>query len=407
MRLIYLNQNKSNNFTRKFGRKRKIVSLLVFVGLLLIFSNGIGSVSAASGNTIYVNGSSGNDTWNGLSAVYTGDNTGPKATINDAVGSVVNDGTVYIAQGTYNETNIIINKNMSIVGENQQNTIIDAQGQGQIFSITPGVTVVISNLTLTDVSSSSNGAINNNGNLIVNQTTFTNNDAASTGGAISNSNTLTVIDSNFINNGAEIGGAICNFNVLTVTGSNFINNEAEMGGAIYNDQNSMTVTDSNFTNNTGDYYAGAIFSTDTLNIIQSNFTGNSAYDGGAIWGSDINIDNSNFINNMACQGGAITYSVNYTDNNCQFIGNIPQNIFFESIDFEGNGTGNYTSGYGYGSGSSSGIFGCDNDGLLNDPNTSDNSVTKALGMKNTGIPITGLIVAVSMVIGGVLPRRKW
>lgn len=378
------------------------MSLLVFIGLLLIFSNGIGSASAASGNTIYVNTSSGNDTWNGLSAVYSGNNTGPKATITDAIGSVENDGTVYIAQGTYNETNININKNMNIVGENQQNTIIDAQGQGQIFNIIPGVEVTISNLTLTDASSDT-GAIYNNGTLTVDNTTFTNN-SGSAGAAILNLNTLTVIDSNFINNTAEMGGAISNMNVLTVIDSNFVNNEAEMGGAIYNDQNPMTVTDSNFTDNTGDYIAGAIFSTNTLTVTQSNFTGNSAYDGGAIVGSSIIINNSNFIDNMAYQGGAIIYSVNYTDDNCQFVGNYPQNILFQSMDIDGNGTG-----HGYGSGSINGNFYVTGNSL-NDPATNqsprNDSVTKTVGMKNTGIPITGLILAITMVIGGMAPRIR-
>ena len=83
---------------------------LVLIGLMVIFSYGVGNVSAANASTIYVNGSSGNDTWNGQIAVWNG-TTGPKATITNATGTVDNNGTVYIADRTYNESNITININ--------------------------------------------------------------------------------------------------------------------------------------------------------------------------------------------------------------------------------------------------------------------------------------------------------
>ena len=103
---------------------------------------------------------------------------GPKATIKNATGTVNSNGTIYIAKGTYNESNIQINTNMTIIGENQQNTIINGQQSGHsIFTIASGVNLTIINLTLTNGTSNNGGAIANDGNLNVYNSTFTYNNA--------------------------------------------------------------------------------------------------------------------------------------------------------------------------------------------------------------------------------------
>ena len=76
------------------------------MGLAIIFSFSIQSVAADS-STIYVN-TSGNDAWNGQSATYEPtSNSGPKKTIKNAVGTVDNNGTIYIASGVYKENSIV------------------------------------------------------------------------------------------------------------------------------------------------------------------------------------------------------------------------------------------------------------------------------------------------------------
>ena len=77
----------------------------------------MGTVAAAPGDTIYVNGTSGNDDWDGQSAVFTSGTNGPKLSIKNATKTVNAGGTVKIANGQYtgvNNTQIIINKNMNI-----------------------------------------------------------------------------------------------------------------------------------------------------------------------------------------------------------------------------------------------------------------------------------------------------
>ena len=261
------------------------IPLLLLVGVVL-FSFGVSAVSAAgtsNNSTIYVS-TQGNDTWDGLNATYNG-TSGPKKTITNATGTVVANGTVHVAQGTYNETGIIITKNMTIIGENQDNTIINGKQTGTtIFTILPGINVTLINLTLTNSTSINyGGAIVNYGTLIINNCTFYNN-TATEGGAICNyfDSNLTVNNSKFTDNiGKNDSGAIVSVGTLTVTNSTFTGNSAPIGGAIAT-TTSLIVTNSAFYNNTAQY-GGAILEYGNLSVTNSTFMGNTAtINGGAI-----------------------------------------------------------------------------------------------------------------------------
>jgi predicted outer membrane repeat protein len=214
---------------------------MVLFGLGVIFSFSVGNASAAS--PIYVS-THGNNSWNGQNSSWiNGTLNGPKATIKNATGTVNNDGTVYIANGTYNESNINVNKNMTIVGASQSDTIINGNQRNVIFIIPYGVNVTLQNLTLINGKSTHDGgAILNDGTLTVNDSTFKDNTVTSIvygGGAICNYQeaTLTVKGCTFTGNTATDkcgqGGAISNDGTLHVTGSNLIDNSAGIGGAIF------------------------------------------------------------------------------------------------------------------------------------------------------------------------------
>ncbi|BDZ68671.1 hypothetical protein GCM10025860_21190 [Methanobacterium ferruginis] len=229
--------------------------------------------------TVYVNTLTGNDIYDGEAAVYDGTH-GPKKTIQAGIDTVTSNGMVKIADGEYKYTdnvNITIAKNLTITGESQTETIINGTNNNWIFKIMTGVNVTICNLTLANGNTTtSGGAIQNQGNLTVINCTFTNNNANYYGGAIYNnclvnsvsgSVTCTVTESNFTNNTAALfGGAIHNDCYVygavgsvtcTVTESNFTQNQAGFGGAISNDcyvdsgsgSVTCTVTESNFTQN--------------------------------------------------------------------------------------------------------------------------------------------------------------
>jgi len=296
--------------------RSKIFKISLFLlGIGIIFSLGINTTAAANISNIYVNGSSGNDNWNGLNSTWTSGINGPKATIKNATGTVTSNGTVYITSGTYNESNIQINKNMTIIGESQKNTIIDGQQSGNsIFNITSGVNVTIINLTLTNGMTGSTGngaAIDSSGTLTVDNITFTNNNGLNGGGAIAEFGSLTVNNCTFTNNNATNGGggAIIEFGSLTINNSNFTNNTSMGGGAILVYGTSANVYNSTFTNNSVSIHGGAIYSTSGLIVYNSTFTNNSApTDGGAIYNfapGTLIVKDSNFSNNTANEGGAI------------------------------------------------------------------------------------------------------
>jgi predicted outer membrane repeat protein len=268
---------------------------------------------------------------------------GPDGTyqnISSAYEAAVDSGDVIlIADGEYSgpgNTNIIINKNLTIQGQSQNGTIINGNNTNWIFQIQPGIHVTIQNLTVTNGHAYYyGGAIYNQGTLTIDGSTFTNN-TADNGGAILNEDTLTIEGSTFTNNTAGYydGGSIYNQGTLTVNDSTFTNNTADYyGGAIYN-QGTLTVNDSTFTNNTAVYYGGAIYNQDTLTIEGSTFTNNTADNGGAILNEDtLTIEGSTFTNNTADNGGAIynyysTCNVNFTRfyNNASDIGDAIYNV---------------------------------------------------------------------------------
>ena len=254
---------------------------LVLIGLVVIFSYGMNNVAAASGDIVFVNSSGGSDTNDGSSWLLA------KKSIKNATGTVNINGSVNIADGTYSgssNSNILIARNMKIIGESRTNTIINGLKSGpSIFYVSSGVNATIINLSFINCFSEDGGAIyNDNGNL-------------------------NVINSNFINNNVfgGSGGAIFSYGGnLTVTNSIFSNNTANLfGGAIYS--SAMSYQGGNF------YYT-------TSNINNCTFTNNyDADQGGAIatYMVIINVNNCSFINNMAFTGGAINNAGNLGNNN--------------------------------------------------------------------------------------------
>lgn len=314
--------------------------ILIFIlGLTVITV--ISSASAADNDVIYVNGSSGDDSWDGLTWLTA------KLTIKNATTTVNDGGTVYIADGTYSgdeNTNITLDKDVTFIGEHQNQTILNGTDTNRLFVIENGANVSLINLTLANgyIDESMGAAVFNLGNLTVSGCTFTAN-MAEYGSAIFNANTLYVDNSIFNGNlGLSISsifndadataqvrnsvftdngvdgdaGAIENNGDLTLNGCTFTSNSAASAGAIMN-TGTMNITGCTFTGNNATYeVGGAILNTGLLTINDSTFTGNTADDdgeaGGAIFneGGTINIKNSTFTSNTADLSGGAIYSYN-------------------------------------------------------------------------------------------------
>jgi len=271
------------------GKGNYLFFALALIGLVAIFSFGVGNASAAN---VYVNAKSGNDSWNGLSPIHTTGNIGPNKDIKTGINHVKTNGTLKIANGLYTGTKnygITINKNITITGQSSTNTIINAQKRNWIFIIPTGSIVKISNLKLTQV----NGAISNDGTLTLTNTNFNKNSNS----AISNRGLLTVKSSTFTSNTATSGGAINNIGGwLTIKSSTFTSNTATSGGAINNywsiikwnpSDVSLNVTDSTFTDNHAISVGGAIYNEGSAILHFNRIVGNTAYVGASPSGSAI------------------------------------------------------------------------------------------------------------------------
>jgi hypothetical protein len=170
-----------------------LIGLLFFTALIFAINP-----SFAAADNIYVS-TTGNDTWNGQSATYdpiTGD--GPKATINSAINAVDDNGTVYIASGTYNENLNVLIKNVNLIGEDPDTTIIDGQQKNGVlyfagFDTINYYTLIISGLTLTNGKKDMGGGIyNGEGTIYLLNTKVINNIATKEGGGIYNLGTIYV-----------------------------------------------------------------------------------------------------------------------------------------------------------------------------------------------------------------------
>ncbi len=305
-------------------QRQVITKFFIPIFLILTLFLILNTAAAAYGD-IYVNGTGGNDSNDGSSW------NKAKATIQNGTESVTPNATVYVANGTYNE-HLNITKNLNLVGQSQNDTIIDGTHSGTVININPGLIVGISNFTIKNGYATYGGGIYNSGTLTINDCTIAQNTAPQHdgyGGGIYNTGNLTIKDSTFTNNIIwYYGGAIYNSGICNIVGSTFSPNTAVgQGGAIYNPGN-LTVSNSTFTGNTASTYgsSGAIHNKGNLNVSNSTFTGNTAVvDAGAIYnelGGNAIIINANFTHNTATrEGGAIDNKGNLTVSDSIFTGN--------------------------------------------------------------------------------------
>ena len=317
--------------SRSFYKSTFLIPVFLLV-LALIFTMGVSTVSAASGDTIYVNGSSGNDSWNGQSATYQSGTIGPKKSIKNATGTVNKGGTINIANGLYSgsqNTEITIFKSMIIEGQSKAGTVINGKNSW-ILHVQPGVNLKIANITLSNAKSSFASGIINMGNLNLDECSFKSNSADSSSGAIFNIGKISMKNCYFSGNTARnstqgFGAAIYNGGSLNIDKSVFVGNKATMGGAILN-MDVLNINNTIFRGNTANN-GGAIYNyAGTLNVTNCSFVGNHAKNGagGAICknGGELNVKNTSFIRNSGFAGGAV-YSFDdvTTILNCTFTGN--------------------------------------------------------------------------------------
>lgn len=259
-------------------------------------------------NTFYVNASYGGDDESGTKDK-------PYKTLKTAFSelsisrSVTN---IYIADGIYKlNTPFSLSKNLNIIGQSSEKTIIDGSNTSQLFFVKPNNLVFnIFNITLMGGTSYYGGAISNNqSTLNVVNTIFKENSAIGV--------------ENLVNNYSGAGGAIYNeAGNCNIYNSTFINNYASSslyvyGGALYNELGSVTIINSKFINNTvnGTDYgsAGAIYNFNGfLSVLNTTIINNTVDSKYSIGGAIYNYESHNvFIINSTISGNTLhgTYTL--------------------------------------------------------------------------------------------------
>ncbi|MGI8786413.1 MAG: choice-of-anchor Q domain-containing protein [Pyrinomonadaceae bacterium] len=139
---------------------------------------------------------------------------------------------------TLNGTELAIanNGSLTIDGTGARMLTISGNIQSRIFTINPGATAIINNLTVTGGNADQGGGINNNGGSLT-------------------LNALTVKS----NNSTFAGGGIYNIGALVVNNSTISsNNTPNTGGGIYNRGGTFTMNNSTVSGNRGDFGSGGI-----------------------------------------------------------------------------------------------------------------------------------------------------
>ncbi len=283
-----MQQNKA--FWASFGMVLLISSVLTLMVLFLTW--GAAPLQAAPDATLYVNAGTGDDGNDCLSPAAA------CATIGTAVSKATSGDTIEIAAGTYTEHDILLDKELSLIGAGAGSTVVDGGGNGRIFTI--NLSSTISGLTLQNGLTPDDGIIfNSGGGAIFNSTSavtllqnvvITNNEAAGSGGAIFNNGFLTIDNSEIISNTADgNGGGIYNYSLgaITTTHTIIANNIAtSFGGGIYANQ-PLTVVDSTIRDNwaqtaSGGGGGGIHFTGETAVLTNSTLSGNRATTGAGL-----------------------------------------------------------------------------------------------------------------------------
>lgn len=266
---------------------------------------------------------------------------------------VKDNSIIHLSDGEYQLDMQVGKKNVTVIGQNPEKTIINYNHVG--FSASTSLT--LKNLTLVSlaVSDRSDSIINvtnvifrdsiitplsttfSKTKVYIDNCTFFNNHASS-GGAINIKNgNVEISDSLFINNYAEqYGGAIfIRESMLTARNLEIVNSTSKMGGAITSVSSNLNLTNLTARNNKAKYSGGAMYALfGTLSLYDSTFIGNDAKDGGALFideVSDFLPFNNAFINNSAVSiAGAVYSAISRNVNHSSVLNESLRNSFFNN-----------------------------------------------------------------------------
>jgi hypothetical protein len=226
------------------------------------------------------------------------DYTSLKAAI--AAPTTVDGDTLAIGAGVYTEPGIVVNKRLTVQGEDAATTIVQAaearnQAPARVFTIAHGVSVTLQGLTIR----------------------YGRGRSYEYGGGIRNEGTLLLTNSTVLGNFAGSGGGLFNwgFATLTLINSTVRGNAAYSGGGLYN-HGQLTLINSTVSGNATTGHGGGLTNGGTLLLINSTVHGNTtAVLGGGLWndgGFGLTLIASTVSGNTATHGGLFNASYSPT-----------------------------------------------------------------------------------------------
>jgi len=147
----------------------------------------------------------------------------PCATVAYAISQSNSGDTIMIGAGTFHSTVLDVTRSLNFQGQGMNTTILDADSAGSVFSLAPGLTTTIQNLTITGGAAGAD---------------------VPGGGIYQLTGTLTVTGVRVTGNTAGWGGGIYSSGALSITGSEVSSNQAidNNGGGIYMEGTTLSAT---------------------------------------------------------------------------------------------------------------------------------------------------------------------
>jgi predicted outer membrane repeat protein len=249
--------------------------------------------------------------------------------------------TINLAKGE-----LLINKNLSILGLGAAKLTISGQNASRVFEVAAGASAMLSDLTVSGGDGVPNNSpalhpdrgggivVDENSSLTITRCTVSDNFVIADphlggglGGGIADYGTLSVSDSTVSGNHAKTtygGGIAVFFGTLTVSDQSVVSNNeaAQNGGGITGVASTMTVRDTVLSNNFTDQFDGGAFNVQggTLALTGSTLSDNRAAEygggiystatvsGGILYPGTVTIGTSTLSGNSAADGGGIFHT---------------------------------------------------------------------------------------------------
>lgn len=237
------------------GHAMSAKTQLAVMGLILA------ATATVCGETYYVNGTTGDDAWNGKCAVWDGDTCGPKATLRAAIDLAVAGDEIRVADGIYagpGNRGLAINQAITLRSENGSAACtIDCEFADRAMTISAAAR--ISGFTIRNGVATEGGALLISDAPIITDCIFREN-VAESGGAIMVSGTPAIMHCIFAGNHATVmdGGGICNYGGNPrIINSLLVANTANLfGGAMFSDLAAFAMINCTLVHNTASRAGG-------------------------------------------------------------------------------------------------------------------------------------------------------